>query len=99
MMFLSVWLRRSGDNTGAEWLATRFSGRGAQMSHAVIVIFAVILGLGYLAYGFIGIGKFIEIFIPWEAVSAYVPFDISPQFVPHFYGVIFTLFAILCFPF
>ncbi|MGB2846809.1 MAG: sodium:solute symporter family protein [Saprospiraceae bacterium] len=94
MMFLSVWLRRSGVNTGAEWLATRFSGRGAQMSHAVIVIFAVILGLGYLAYGFIGVGKFIEIFIPWEAVSAYVPFDISPQFVPHFYGVIFTLFAI-----
>lgn len=94
MIFLSIWLRRSGVTTGAEWLATRFSGRGAMQSHIVIVVFAIILGLGYLAYGFIGIGKFIEIFIPWEAVSAYIPFDIPAEFVPHFYGICFTLFAI-----
>ncbi|MEZ4931078.1 MAG: hypothetical protein R2788_02965 [Saprospiraceae bacterium] len=28
--------------------------------------FAIIMGLGYLAYGFIGINKFVEIFVPWE---------------------------------
>jgi len=94
MVFLSIWLRRSGVTTGAEWLATRFSGRGAAQSHAVIVVFAIILGLGYLAYGFIGIGKFIEIFIPWEAVSGYLPFSIPLEYVPHFYGICFTLFAI-----
>lgn len=94
MIFLSIWLRRSEVTTGAEWLATRFSGRGAKQSHIVIVVFAIILGLGYLAYGFIGIGKFIEIFIPWEAVSTYIPFDIPAEFVPHFYGICFTLFAI-----
>lgn len=94
MIFLSIWLRRSGVTTGAEWLATRFSGRGALQSHIIIVVFAIILGLGYLAYGFIGIGKFIEIFIPWEAVSAYIPFDIPAEYVPHFYGICFTLFAI-----
>lgn len=94
MVFLSMWLRRSGVTTGAEWLTTRFSGAGARQSHIVIVVFAIILGLGYLAYGFIGIGKFIEIFIPWSVVSPYIPLTISPEYVPHFYGICFTLFAI-----
>lgn len=94
MVFLSVWLRRSNVSTGAEWLHTRFSGQGARMSHAVIVFFAIVLGLGYLAYGFVGIGKFVEIFIPWESVSAYIPFEISAEYVPHFYGIVFTCFAV-----
>ena len=95
MMFLSKWLRRSNANTGAEWLATRFGtiGKGVKGSHTVVVIFALIGCLGFLAYGFIGLGKFIEIFIPWEQVKAYVPFAVSPNYVAHFYGIIFTLFA------
>src|SRR6185295_14426959 len=48
---------------------------------------------GFLAYGFVGLGKFIEIFAPWDSVKEYVPFDISKEFVPHFYGIVFTLFA------
>jgi Na+/proline symporter len=64
------------------------------MSHGVVVVFAIIMGLGYLAYGFIGVGKFIEIFVPWEMVSAYVPFVVSPEYVPHFYGIILTCFAV-----
>jgi Na+/proline symporter len=52
------------------------------------------MGLGYLAYGFIGVGKFVEIFVPWEYVSQYVPFHITPEFVPHFYGIILTCFAV-----
>lgn len=94
MVFLSVWLRRSNVTTGAEWLNTRFSGRGASMSHGVIVVFAIILGMGYLAYGFIGIGKFVEIFVPWEIVSAYVPFNVPAEYVPHFYGICITAFAV-----
>jgi solute:Na+ symporter, SSS family len=94
MVFMSIWLRKSNVTTGAEWLRTRFSGKGERMSHSVIVVFAIILGLGYLAYGFIGIGKFVEIFIPWEAVAAYVPFDVTPEYVPHFYGIVFTCFAV-----
>src|SRR5579863_5625038 len=64
MMFLAKWLRRSNANTGAEWLATRFglTGRGVGSSHTVVVAFALIGCLGFLAYGFIGLGKFIEIF-------------------------------------
>lgn len=95
MMYLSKWLRRSNANTGAEWLATRFglSGKGVKGSHAIVVAFALIGCLGFLAYGFIGLGKFIEIFVPWDMVKDYVPFSVSPHYVAHFYGIIFTLFA------
>ena len=95
MVYLSAWLRRSNVTTGAEWIGTRFGyGRGAELSHNVVVAFALIACLGFLAYGFIGLGKFIEVFIPWEVVSQYVPFQISPDFVPHFYGIVFTAFAV-----
>ena len=95
MVYLSKWLRRSNVTTGAEWIGTRFGfGKGAKMSHVIVVVFALLVCLAYLAYGFIGLGKFVEIFIPWEAVSPYVPFTVSPQYVPHFYGIIFTLFAV-----
>ena len=95
MMFLSKWLRRSNANTGAEWLQTRFGtiGKGVKGSHLVIIAFALISCLGFLAYGFVGLGKFMEIFIPWDVVKGYVPFNVSPEFVPHFYGIVFTLFA------
>jgi len=96
MMFLSKWLRRSNANTGAEWLATRFglSGRGVRGSHNIVVVFALIGCLGFLAYGFIGLGKFIEIFVPWNLIQPYIPFVIAPQYVSHFYGIVFTLFAV-----
>lgn len=95
MMFLSKWLRRSNANTGAEWLATRFGtqGKGVKGSHHVVVVFALIGCFGFLAYGFIGLGKFMEIFVPWEVVKGYVPFDIPAGYVAHFYGIVFTLFA------
>jgi Na+/proline symporter len=94
MVFLSIWLRRSNATTGAEWIRTRFgSGRGGVLSHWIVVVFALISCLGFLAYGFIGLGKFVEIFIPWEVISPYVPFEVPPEYVAHVYGVVFTLFA------
>ncbi|WP_016955697.1 sodium:solute symporter family protein [Catenovulum agarivorans] len=94
MIFLSAWVRRSGVLTGAEWIRTRFGDdTGGKLSHMVVVLFAVISVLGFLAYGFIGIGKFVEIFVPWSAVAPYLPFDIAPEYVPHFYGIIFTSIA------
>jgi Na+/proline symporter len=95
MVYLSSWLRRSNVTTGAEWITTRFGlGRGAQLSHNIVVAFALISCLGFLAYGFIGLGKFIEIFIPWEIVSKYIHLNISPEYVPHLYGIAFTAFAV-----
>lgn len=95
MVFLAKWLRRSNADTGAEWLATRFGlrGPGVKASHNVVVVFALLGCLGFLAYGFVGLGKFLEIFLPWNIVQPYVPFQIAPEYVAHFYGIIFTLFA------
>ncbi len=95
MMFLSKWLRRSNANTGAEWLQTRFGTKGAGVkgSHIIVIAFALISCLGFLAYGFIGLGKFMQVFIPWDVVQDYVPFHVTEKYVPHFYGIVFTLFA------
>lgn len=95
MVYLSIWLRRSGVTTGAEWINTRFGNRrDSNLSHGVVVVFALIMCLGYLAYGFIGLGKFVMIFIPWEIVAPYVPFEVPLSYVPHIYGIAFTLFAV-----
>ena len=65
MVYLSPWLRRSNAMTGAEWLKTRFgTGRGATLSHFIVVIFALISVIGFLSYGFKGIGKFAAAFLP-----------------------------------
>jgi Na+/proline symporter len=95
MMFISKWVRRSNASTGAEWLVTRFgaTGKGVKSSHNVVVAFALLSCFGFLAYGFVGLGKFIEIFVPWNMISAYVPFTVHPEYVPHLYGIVFTLFA------
>ena len=95
MVFLSIWLRRSNVTTGAEWMLTRFGKKkDSQLSHGIIVIFALINCLGFLAYGFIGLGKFMMIFIPWEMVAPFIPFHIPEIYVPHLYGIAFTMFAV-----
>jgi SSS family solute:Na+ symporter len=77
MVYLSIWLRRSNVMTGAEWIKTRFgTGRGAILSHIIVVIFALVSVVGFLSYGFKGIGKFAAVFLPW---------DMSPDM----YGLIF----------
>lgn len=59
MVYLAVWLRRSNVLTGAEWIRFRFGDRsGAKAAHAVVVLFALITVIAFLAYGFIGVGKF-----------------------------------------
>lgn len=76
MVFLSRWLRRSNATTGAEWLGTRFglSDRGVRQSHLVVVFFALILCIGYMAYAFVGVGEFLQIFLPYERVRDVLPF-------------------------
>ncbi len=67
MAFLAVWLRRSGKLTGAEWMTFRFGdGPGARASHLINVIFALIMVVGMLAFGFLGIGKLVAEFSPWK---------------------------------
>jgi Na+/proline symporter len=67
MVYLSAWLRRSRVMTGAEWIKTRFgTGRGAQLSHFIVVIYAFVSIIGFFTYGFKGIGKFAATFLPWH---------------------------------
>lgn len=95
MVFLSIWLRRSKVTTGAEWISTRFGKSiDSRLSHGIVVFFALILCLGYLAYGFVGLGKFVMIFIPWDIVQPYIPFNVPLEYVPHIYGITFTMFAV-----
>ena len=82
MVFLSAWLRRSGVMTGAEWITFRFGeGKGARLSHLIVVLFALVNVIGFIAYGFIGIGKFAAVFMPWQLAA-------DPHMNDVFYGVI-----------
>lgn len=65
MVYISPWLRRSNVMTGAEWIKTRFGdGTGAKLSHIIVVVFALVSVIGFLSYGFKGIGKFATSFLP-----------------------------------
>ncbi len=89
MIFLSIWLRRSGVMTGAEWIQFRFgNSRGAQLSHIIVVVFALLNVLGFLAYSFIGAGKFAAGFMPWELAS-------DTHLNEIYYGLILTFITML----
>ena len=78
MIFLAVWLRRSNVMTGAEWLKTRFgNNRGGRLSHLIVVVFAIISVIGFITYGFEGVGKFSQIFFPWNLETVLFGFTIS----------------------
>ncbi len=67
MAYLSIWLRRSNVMTGAQWIETRFgNGKGAHLAHYIVVCFALVSLVGFIAYDFKGIGKFAKIFLPWD---------------------------------
>jgi Na+/proline symporter len=67
MVYLSAWLRRSKVMTGAEWIKTRFgTGRGAQLSHLIVVVYAFVSIIGFFTYAFKGIGKFAQTYLPWH---------------------------------
>ncbi|MEM1358784.1 MAG: sodium:solute symporter family protein [Bacteroidota bacterium] len=84
MVFLSVWLRRSGVMTGAEWIKFRFgTSTSANLSHIIVVIFALLNVIGFLAYGFVGIGKFAAAFLPYEL-------SVDPRWNEIYYGLIIT---------
>jgi SSS family solute:Na+ symporter len=67
MVYLSTWLRRSRVMTGAEWIRFRFGdGAGSHLSHLIVVLYAMLIVIGFLAYGFVGVGKFAATMLPWH---------------------------------
>jgi solute:Na+ symporter, SSS family len=89
MMFLSVWLRRSNVMTGAEWINFRFGkDRGANASHLITVIFAVLVAVAFIVYMSIGIGKFAATILPWDVSLHAAGMELSNEKV---YAVIIIL--------
>lgn len=80
MVFLAIWLRRSNVMTGAEWITTRFGDQvGGRLSHIIITVFAIISVFGFIAYFFVGIGKFATIFFPWDLSTSIAGFQLSSE--------------------
>jgi SSS family solute:Na+ symporter len=79
-VFLAIWMRRSNTMTGAQWITFRFGeGRGAKWSHIIIVIFAVVSVLGFMAYFFEGIGKFCTSILPYDLAWQLGPLHLSSE--------------------
>ena len=77
-VYLAIWMRRSNVMTGAEWITFRFGdGKGAKLSHIIIVIFAVISVLGFIAYFFEGIGKYSTSILPWDMSFDFFGYQVS----------------------
>ena len=67
MIFLAVWIRRSNIMTGSEWILTRFGdNKAGRASHIIVAVFAIVAAIGFIAYFFEGVGKFMTIILPWD---------------------------------
>ncbi|MEC3907179.1 sodium:solute symporter family protein [Tamlana sp. 2201CG12-4] len=67
MIFLAAWIRRSNIMTGSEWILTRFGDdKAGRASHLIVAIFAIVASIGFIAYFFEGVGKFMTIILPWD---------------------------------
>jgi Na+/proline symporter len=67
MSFMGKWVRRSGVLTGAEWMTTRFGeGTGGRTARTAYALMAVVTLAALLGYCFIGIGKFVSVYISWN---------------------------------
>jgi len=83
LSFMGKWVRRSGVLTGAEWMITRFgdgpAGRTARTAYALM---AVVTLAAFIGYSFEGIGKFVAVYVPWDAeVCAVVMFGLTTIYV------------------
>ncbi|MCT4587577.1 MAG: Na+:solute symporter [Carboxylicivirga sp.] len=80
MVFLAIWMRRSNTMTGAQWITFRFGeGKGGRMSHLIVVIFAVISVIGFIAYFVEGIGKFAATFFTWDLSTVIMGLELSSE--------------------
>ena len=66
-VYLGAWIRKSNVLTGAEWMQTRFGvGQAGTLSHISVVVYAIVVSVGFLCLAFEGIGRFAEVFFPWN---------------------------------
>ena len=94
MVFIGKWYSRSGVMTQAEWMQFRF-GRGTQGDAARILsaIANVISAIGGVAFFFIGTGKLLSIFLPFDAKTCSLIMILIAVFyttLSGLYGVAYT---------
>ncbi|TWT76327.1 Sodium/glucose cotransporter [Planctomycetes bacterium CA13] len=66
-VYLGPWIRKSNVLTGAEWMKTRFgTGRAGRLSHISVVVYAIVVSVGFLCLAYEGIGRFAVVFFPWD---------------------------------
>ncbi|MCX6334264.1 MAG: Na+:solute symporter [Bacteroidia bacterium] len=88
MVYLSAWMRRSNVMTGADWIKTRFGkGRAANLSQIIVIIFALVSVIGFLSYGFKGVGKFASAFLP-PLIADHEFLILHPQINVNLYALI-----------
>ena len=88
MCHLGRWIRRSNVVTAAEWMTTRFGkGWAGEVPRMTVALVSVGSLLGYVAYAFVGVGKFVSVFAP--ALSA------DPQTNVVLYGITVICFTAL----
>ena len=57
-------------------MRTRFGSRlGGNLAHISVVVYAMVATVGFLSYAFQGIGKFAEVFFPWD-LSLRIPLGV-----------------------
>ena len=82
--------------TGAEWITTRFGDQvGGRLSHIIITVFAVISVFGFIAYFFVGIGKFATIFFPWDLSTSIAGFQLTSEQVYAFLIIAITTLYVI----
>ncbi|MEA2064483.1 MAG: hypothetical protein U9P14_12340 [Gemmatimonadota bacterium] len=88
MLHIGRWIRRSNVVTAAEWMTTRF-GRGwaGELPRLTIAIVSMGLLLGYVAYAFVGVGKFVSVFAP--------PLSADPTTNAQIWGILVICFTAL----
>jgi len=86
MCHLGRWIRRSNVVTAAEWMSFRF-GEGWAGELPRLTVAAISIGslIGYVAYAYVGVGKFISAFVP--ALSA------DPTVNAQIWGALVILFT------
>ncbi len=94
MMYLGTWVRRSNVLTGAEWMRTRFGhSRGAELAYISVVAYALVHVVGFLSYGFRGIGEFTRPFFPWNLSDEY--YGIGMLLITGVYCVVGGMYSVV----
>lgn len=99
MIYAGKWVRRSGCVTNAEWMITHFgTGRAGNAARSVTAVSAILVGLCFMPFFWIGAGKTLVGFFPFFegnvdlAAGCFFGLIALYTVCSGFYGVVYTDF-------